>query len=251
MRFHLTHRSDNRKTGDMPVASASPDTCWSGCPMRAVCYGSAWPLCLHWAKNCKLTWQQFLREIADLPPNVVWRYGDVGDLPGRSARIDEGRCTALVAIGCANGRRPYCYSHKPVVGHPANARIIAAMNRGGFTVNLSAEGLHRADELAALQVAPVVAVLPRSLGDWRVLHTPAGRRVLRCPHEWQKRPSGAAVQCANGCGGTRGPICSWPDRNFIIGLTAHGRVRKVEAIIAATEARYEARDVTGPATRAS
>ncbi len=37
--FHLTMRSSNRKTGPMPVATASKDTCPIHCPLQEkVCY---------------------------------------------------------------------------------------------------------------------------------------------------------------------------------------------------------------------
>ena len=224
MRFALVPNSDNRKTGPMPVASASKDSCPPQCPMRAACYRDQFPLN---QKKCPLTWRQLLDGVRRLPPRTLWRYGDIGDLPGTGATIDADKAMELAAVGTAEGKRPYCYSHKPPVN--GNVATIRAMIGQGFTINISAEGLYRADLLAELDVGPVVTVLPRSLGDWRSLRTPAGRRVIRCPHEYQ------GVQCIS-CGGMRGPLCSWPARDFIIGLTAHGRVRKVEAIVARMEA---------------
>lgn len=222
MHFALVPNSANRKTGPMAVASASKDSCPSDCPMRAACYRDQFPLN---QKQCRLTWKQLITGIRQLPPRTLWRYGDIGDLPGRGAHIDADRALELATVGTREAKRPYCYSHK-VHG---NGDTIREMIARGFTVNISAEGLYRADLLADLDVGPVVTVLPRSLGDWRTLKTPAGRKVIRCPHEYQ------GIQCVR-CGGTRGPLCSWPKRDFIIGLTAHGRVRKVEAIIERMEA---------------
>jgi len=129
--------------------------------------------------------------------------------------------------------RPHNEGYFKTIRHCCSGNVLWTVHeskaRNETGDEISAEGLYRADLLAELEVGPVVTVLPRSLGDWRSLYTPAGRRVIRCPHEYQ------GVQCI-GCGGTRGPLCSWPERDFIIGLTAHGRVRKVEAIVARMEA---------------
>ena len=181
-------------------------------------------------------------EIASLPYGALWRWGDLCDLPGRSGIINPSQARKLVIANRVGRKRGFCYTHKPVLEETAqavrNRRIILSMNAGGFCVNLSAEGLAKADALCELGVGPVVAAVPSTLpADWRMLRTPAGRRVLRCPAEYLHR-GGAKVQCAVGCGGSRGPYCTWRDRSFIVGLTAHAAVRKINAVIAEQELRY-------------
>lgn len=164
----------------MAVASASKDSCPPQCPMRAACYRDQFPLN---QKKCPLTWEQLIAGIRALPPHTLWRCGDIGDLPGRGATIDADKAMELATVGTSGAKKPYCYSHKV----DGNGDTIRAMIRQGFTVNISAEGLYRADLLADLDVGPVVTVLPRSLGNWRSLKTPAGRKVIRCPPRVSRR----------------------------------------------------------------
>lgn len=230
----------------MPVVMCSEGTCWIGCPFHDCCYRLAWPINRHQGMlntgEKGVTFDAVVEELATLPFGVVWRWGDVGDLPGRSGIINPRQAIRLAEANRSGRKRGYAYSHKPVLGETrqaaANRETIAAMIAGGFCVNLSGEGLGRADALADLGIAPVVTAVPSTLpADWRVLWTPGGRRVLRCPAEYLRR-GGAKVQCAVGCGGSRGPYCTWPDRSFIVGFTAHGAKRKINAVIAAQEARY-------------
>lgn len=241
--YKLTRVSGNAKTGPMPVVMCSEATCWTGCPFIECCYRKAWPLNKHHADLNRgkkgVAFDEVAGQIASLPYGVVWRWGDVGDLPGRSSIINPSQARKLVVANRTGRKQGYCYTHKPVLGTTkqaaSNRRIISEMVAGGFCVNLSAEGLGKADALCELGVAPVVAAVPSTLpADWRVLWTPGGRRVLRCPAEYLSR-GGAKVQCAVGCGGSRGPYCTWRDRNFIVGLTAHGAKRKINAVIAAQE----------------
>jgi len=68
------------------------------------------------------------------------------------------------------GKRGFTYSHKPATG--ANREAVAAANKAGFTINLSANNLSHADELAAHEIAPVVVVLPANVQGNAKVHTP-------------------------------------------------------------------------------
>jgi len=180
-----------------------------------------------------MPWGDMLRHVACQPPDAIWRYGDVGDLPGRYGRLDAGKVGQLASAN--DGRRGFLYSHYPVASGPHalhNHRALQAATDAGLTCNASAEGLALADVLFALQL-PVVTVLPRSLGDWRSLRTPRGVQVMRCPAEYRED-----LGCLT-CGGKRGPLCARAYRPYIIGLTAHGtKARAVEAVVAATERKW-------------
>jgi hypothetical protein len=216
---------------------APRSTCPTACPFfrKKGCYGEQWPINRHW--NCLdagergYIWKELMKQIATLPADRPWRYGDVGDLPGRYNKINEKKLIQLVE---ANAGRPgFCYTHYPVVGHKSavhNQRLIQYANEHGFTINISAEGLAKASRLFTMEIAPVVTVLPRSMGDWRKASTPAGIPALRCPAEYRK--SGPKqVQCFN-CGGKGKPLCARPYRPYIQGFTAHGnRARMVEEVI--------------------
>jgi hypothetical protein len=97
---------------------------------------------------------------------------------------------------------------------------IAAANADGFTINLSANNLAHADELAALDIGPVAVVLPAGF-DGRHTQTPAGRRVAQCPATYRD------TTCAD-CG-----LCAKRDRKVIVGFPAHGvHKRKADAVAA-------------------
>jgi hypothetical protein len=94
---------------------------------------------------------------------------------------------------------------------------VAYANAAGFTVNLSANNLAHADDLADLGIAPVVTVLPADATDNTV--TPKGRKVVICPATIRDD-----VSCAT-CG-----LCARL-RDAIVGFPAHGASkRKAEAI---------------------
>lgn len=209
--YHLTRVSANAKTGPIPVSTTSKSSCPRNCPLAGSgCYAESGPLALHWKavseKGRGYDLDKFCREIKRLPKHQLWRYGQAGDLPGDVDQIDD---AALEAIVTANrGRRGFAYTHYPA-HDPANARAIARANAEGFIVNLSANNLEHADELASLGVAPVVTLLP--VGQDKPTTTPEGRFVAICPASVRDD-----VSCAT-CG-----ICANPDRKAIIGFPVHG-----------------------------
>lgn len=94
----------------------------------------------------------------------------------------------------------------------ATRDAIAHANANGFTINLSADSLRHADELAALEIGPVAVVLPSDAPVKQT--TPAGRTVIVCPAELGR------VTCAT-CG-----LCAKPQRKAIIGFRAHGQAAR-------------------------
>lgn len=215
MRIGFTRKSSNKKTGDIPVTISPSKTCPSACPLRgAGCYADIGPLMIHWKavdKNQGVTWDQLCKNIAQLPPGTVWRHNQAGDLPGASNRIDRAALRALVTANL--GKRGFTYTHKPLT--QKNISAIKTANKRGFTVNLSANNLKHADQLAAKKIAPVVVVLDEKQTENTV--TPKGRKVVVCPAT--QREDVTCKTCK---------LCAIRDRNFIIGFPAHG-VRKRQA----------------------
>ena len=81
--------SRNRKTGPIPVVTASKDTCPATCPLRgAGCYAEHGPLALQWEK-CRLTLDELCQRIRRLPKRQLWRYGQAGDLPASMEEIEK------------------------------------------------------------------------------------------------------------------------------------------------------------------
>ena len=207
--YHLTRVSANRKTGPIPVSTTSKSTCPQACPLKGNgCYAESGPLALHWnaisQKDRGYDLDQFCHEIRRLPKGQLWRYGQAGDLPGDTHQIDAGSLQKIVAAN--RGRRGFTYTHYPP-SEPANARAVESANAQGFVINLSANNLEHADELADLGIAPVVTLLPED--QLKNTTTPAGRSVVVCPAVTRD------MDCAR-CG-----ICA-TERTAIIGFPAHG-----------------------------
>ncbi len=209
--YHFTRVSGNTKTGPIPVTTSSKSTCPLVCPLKGNgCYAEYGPLGLHWQQlsigNRGTTLDELCASVRKLPKHQLWRWGQAGDLPGDGMEVNEAELAQIVD---ANGQRDgFAFTHyDPSVGH--NAEVIMLANTNGFTVNLSANSLEHADDLAARSIGPVVVIVPRETS--KPLKTPAGRHVSICP---------AAVrddmQCAN-CG-----ICAHSTRKAIIGFPVHG-----------------------------
>jgi hypothetical protein len=214
--YYLTLRSRNAKTGSIPVSTTSADTCPDACPLKSGggCYAeSNFHLRNHWQKVNNGArgddWSTFASKIAALPQGQLWRHNQAGDLPGTSDEIDAVKLAELVTAN--QGKRGFTYTHKPMSNEP-NRDAVEGANQHGFTVNLSANNLAHADELAALEIAPVVAVLPSSVHGNVKLQTPAGRPVAVCPATYRDD-----VICKS-CG-----LCQRQARKIIIGFPAHGQ----------------------------
>ncbi len=111
-----------------------------------------------------------LRSVRALYPTTLWRHNQAGDLPHTGGTIDADMVAGLARANA--GKRGFTYTHHNVAQSAANRDTVRAANAAGFTVNVSGNSLAHADQLAALDVAPVVAVLPVALerpsakGQW-------------------------------------------------------------------------------------
>jgi hypothetical protein len=161
-----------------------------------------------------------LREIRKLPKGTLWRHNQAGDLPGIGDTIDKPAMLELIAAN--RGRRGFTYTHKPAEAGSQNAYLVAMANQSGFAVNLSADNLAEADSLAALDIGPVVVVLPAD--QTRAIKTPSGRHVAICPATISD-----SVNCAS-CG-----LCAEIGRKAIIGFPAHGTSKKKATAVAMGE----------------
>jgi hypothetical protein len=227
MRVHLSKRSRNSKTGPIPVSTTSADTCPDACPLKngGGCYAEAnFHLRQHWSKVTRNErgsgWGDFCDEIAALPDGQLWRHNQAGDLPGEGNRINTAELGQLVAAN--KGKRGFTYTHKPMT--PDNRIAVTAANAHGFTVNLSANNVTHADELAELEIAPVVVVLASTVQGNVKVETPAGRRVVVCPATYRED-----ITCAS-CG-----LCQVRDRKVIVGFPAHGAAEAAANHVARSE----------------
>ena len=220
--YYLTTKSRNAKTGPIPVSTTSADTCPNDCPFRGNgCYADGYPLKGRWDEVTRGErggpLAALCEKIAALPAGQLWRHNQAGDLPGDGERIDSAGLAAIVAAN--NGKRGFTFTHYSPA-RKRNAAAIRKANAAGFTVNLSANNLEHADDLAALDIGPVAVVLPAGF-DGRQTETPAGRRVAQCPATYKD------TTCAD-CG-----LCAKRDRKVIVGFPAHGvHKRKADAVAA-------------------
>lgn len=220
MLYHLTESSSNGKTGPIPVSTSSWDTCPDSCPLKGHgCYVVG-PIFFHWREVSEnrrgIPLYAFCDAIKKLPRGQLWRHNQAGDLPGENQAIDTEKLSKLVAANA--GRRGYTYTHKPVLDSQdgpvaANREAIAAANRAGFTINLSANGLAHADKLAELNIGPVTTLCPDENPANRF--TPEGRKVVICPAQTRE-----GVNCAT-CG-----LCQKANRSCIVGFLPHGSQKK-------------------------
>jgi len=222
-RYHFTLKSRNAKTGPIPTTVTSADTCPEACPLKAKgCYAKGGPLAMHWRAVTEGkrggTLQALAADIAALPEGTLWRHNVAGDLPGQGDAIDKAGMLALISAN--EGKRGFTYTHKPPHAG-ANGDLIRFANAKGLTVNLSANTLAHADQLAALEIGPVVVVQDAVEGTRADTVTPEGRKVATCPATYRDD-----VTCAT-CG-----LCASTTRKVIVGFPAHGAAKRAAAAIA-------------------
>ena len=232
MKFHLTQKSGNVKTGPIPVSTTGRDSCPDSCPLKkGGCYAAGGPLGIHWAAVSSGSrggsMASFAAQIRALPDGTLWRHNQSGDLPGVGDSID---CKGLRSLVASNqGKRGFTYTHKPVLGDAhlatSNRASVRWANANGFTINLSANTAAQADELADADCGPVCTLLP--MGSPLTSETPKGRKVVVCPAQRDDLPDMTCERCQ---------LCQKSTRSVIVGFLPHGMARKKANAIACSKA---------------
>ncbi len=208
--YALSIKSENHKTGPMPVSTQSNDTCPDICPWKKKgCFAEYGPLSWYWKKLSAgmyaLTLPQFCTKVAALLPDTVWRYAQGGDLPGKGNRLNI-RHTKQIAKA-NQGRRGFTFTHKPL-WYSAERLAVKFANTVGFTINLSANSPSHADTRADLGIGPVALTVPLHVD--MPTYTPAGRKITQCPAQTHNL---TCQECQ---------LCTLPFRKTIIAFRAHG-----------------------------
>jgi hypothetical protein len=178
--YVLNPVSGNTKTGPMPVSTSNSTTCPDACPIKAKgCYAKYGPVGMHWRKL----------DNGESKNAVEW--------PQFIRQVKALSNNTL-------------WRHNQA-GQDANVK--------GFTINVSGNDVNHADKLKALNVAPVVVIMPRDAE--KVSYTPAGNKVVICPAENNDKVN--CVKCA---------LCQDVKRDYIIGFRAHGTAAKSVELIA-------------------
>ena len=252
---NLTLKSRNKKTGNIPVSTSGKHTCPNACPLKAsgACYAMGGPLGMFWTKVSKneagTKYQYFLDQVEALQENQLWRHNQSGDLEPSEANPDHIDLNKLMDLVKANtGKRGFTFSHYDPIKHPVNSYALSAANNNGFTINLSGNTVEHADELADLEIGPVVSIVPIEY-ERRTKKTEAGKVWAECQDEYKTRlkslpgitPKGRKlvvcpatysdnVSCKT-CG-----LCQKSTRKSIVAFPAHGTSRRKADAIATGEA---------------
>jgi hypothetical protein len=216
--FHFVAVSSNKKTGPIAVSMSQSNTCPDACIFKSgPCYAKSGNVRIHWNRldrgDSGSSWSDFIKKLKSLHRGAMFRHNVAGDLPGENNKIDSARLEELTEA--LKNKVAWTYSHKPVLDSQSpdaesNRAAIAHANKNGFTVNLSGNNIAHADKLKALNIGPVVTVLPSTQVD-KTITTPAGNKVIVCPATYKDN-----VSCAT-CG-----LCQVSKRSVIIGFPAHG-----------------------------
>jgi hypothetical protein len=216
LRFHLTARSANTKTGPIPVSTSSAETCPSAavCPFKGNgCYAERGPLALHWRAVTEgtrgLPWHGFLQTIRALPAGQLWRHNQAGDLWAPSTAA--GRRALAELVDANRGRRGFTYSHHKRT--PATVQAFKAATAHGFTVNASCHSEGEADAAMADGLRAVFVVpADDARNAWE---TAGGNRAVVCP-----------AQRFEGMTCERCQLCAARPSHVAIVFRAHGTGRK-------------------------
>lgn len=220
--FHLSTKSDNKKTGSIAVSTSSKATCSPTCPFLPAngggCYAQSGPLNLHWLKVTSgergTTFKEFTTKLKGLPDGSAFRHNQAGDLPHNKGKISETFIRKMVAS--VRHLRAYTYTHHSLT-LGSNISLIRYANRNGFRVNVSCETEAQVDQAIAADLPAVVVVKSdETRTQWR---TEAGNIVLVCPA--QRSDSKTCADCM---------LCHHRGKRVAIGFLAHGNgKRKAEA----------------------
>jgi hypothetical protein len=205
MRALFVEKSENRKTGKIPVTYTERSSCPPSCPhIGADCYAEDFYTRMAWDRaNDGLAWGELCERVQSLPDGQLWRHNVAGDLPGDHETINPVLLGDLVRANL--GKRGFTYTHKKT---PDSLQWIKHANAWGFTVNLSADDAGEADFLADTGAGPVVCIVPMDTPTRS--QTPKGRPIVICPAQDRKT---TCEDCQ---------LCQRADRAVIVGFRAHG-----------------------------
>lgn len=211
LRYHLTLKSGNVKTGPMAVSTSSRSTCDAACPMRKACYAAQGPLSWHWDKVTRGergdTWPDFLRRLRNLGYGLPFRGNQAGDL--LSPLSNKGQVQLAQLKRSTRHLLAWTYTHHPVELSPHAMRIL---REPGIVINRSCESMAQADAMIAAGLPAVVVVAESHPNASR---TPAGHKVTVCP-----------AQIKDGITCSTCKLCATRAQNHVIAFRAHGKGRK-------------------------
>ena len=215
LRYHLTERSNNAKTGPMAVSTSSRKTCPATCPMFEACYAKQGPLSWHWDKVTRGErgdpWPTFLRKLRTIETGQPLRLNQAGDL--LDPLTNRGQVQLAQLKRATRHLLAWSYTHHVVEESDHAMRIL---REPGIVVNRSCESMAQADSMITKGLPAVVIVAEDHPNASR---TPAGHKVTVCPAQVSK-----AVNCKT-C-----KLCATRPQNHVIAFRAHGKKGKYAPI---------------------
>ena len=232
LRFHLTPKSSNAKTGPVAVTTSSRATCPASCPfLKNGCYADAgYYTRLHWDAVTRgergKPWRDHFADLEGLSTNTKLRLNVSGDLPHTGGRISRVYARALAVA--VKRLKAWTYTHHKLT--PSNLQILRFLNRNspvlnsytehGLTVNCSTETESAADAAVAAGLPAVLTVdSAETRAQWK---TAAGNIVHVCPAQRRETDCDHCM------------LCHHRGRRVVVAFLAHGTgKRKAQAALAA------------------
>jgi hypothetical protein len=158
--------------------------------------------------------ESIVKAINDLPPRIIVRHNEAGDLPHVNGKIDDAAWSAIDAALSGKKRLPFTYTH-----HKLTDSNIAIMERSKTVINASCESIQKVKRSIERGLPTVAAVKGLDKMAYK-----QGVKFVQCPAEYLEGMQ--CIKCGNGT-----PLCARRDRNYVIGFNAHGVAKsKVTAI---------------------
>ena len=231
---HITPKSTNKKVVGTTkkgqqlkvVTTTTKESCPDSCQHKqnGSCYAMAgWHLNMHWEKVTKqergADFKTFANQLDKaLSDNEPFRHNQAGDLLGYADdpanSIDAKALELLTKVN--QNRRGFTYTHKDICETEYtdkqtasnNLKAITKANKNGFTVNLSADSISKADQYFKTG-NPVAVTVPEEHPEKSV--SPNGNKIVVCPVQ-----SGKAENCAECL------LCQRGKRKIIVAFRVHG-----------------------------
>ena len=215
---HMTARSGNAKTGDIPVTYRAMTTCEPTCPFLPTgeiggCYGTGRIFGMA-AKYAALVSVDSLRaKLAKRAPSARFmRDRVVGDIVTDDGAIDHGYIATMAAIAREVDLIPFGYTH---AWRRFTGDDVARVRSTGYVMNASCESRDDVREAVALGMPTVIASDIVEEGETFTRPDGVTLRIVTCPAQTRDD-----VTCAS-CG-----LCARGDRRAIVRFNIHGTARK-------------------------
>lgn len=215
---HVTARSGNAKTGDIPVTYRPMTTCEPTCPFLPSgdiggCYGTGRIFGMAAKYAATVSVDSVRTKLRKRNPAARFmRDRVVGDVVTESGAIDHAYIRTIAALAREADLIPFGYTH---AWRRMTSDDVAEIAATGYVINASCESRDDVRHAVALGMPTVIA--SDIVDDGETFTRPDGTtlRIVTCPAQ-----SRDDVTCAS-CG-----LCTRPERRAVVRFNIHGTARK-------------------------